>query len=471
MSNQIYPGAVRGLGFTVTKSPQDAVIVEKTSSFLQTRIVQSLDPIWHWSLQYDVLIDNPLKPTAQSAYSDLQTLIGFVAARRNSYDDFLFLDADDNTVGPGVITQGWLPNWPFALGAIIIVSSTAWQVSASPTGKSGMSQPAFSSSPQTDGGLTWTQLAAVPGGAAGWPNPQAALQLFTDGTNWYSPLQINRGGQFYEDVTDLASAITVYANGTATTAYTLSAGSLAVPGFSSTGLYLNWGSTRPTAPITATFSYYFRVRFEDSTQDFEKWANQLWSVGGPEGMKGKGELKLTTARNPVTVNGYGTPSPPINFPVGATKLVVLYPTIVSLKQGTGVAVGVAGPNAYAKLTMTSVGLFAVSPAATFSGFILPPFVPPGAVKAIYAYTTNTEIAAQSPFLLVQGLLLWTGNPSGQGIPFTGNPIEFGLSASGAGAINFPFSSLSWEMSISGSVPATYSPPTGWAYTPRIYVYY
>lgn len=469
MANQIYPSQVRGLGFSVVKSPEDSVIVQYSPSFASTRIVQTQNPIWHWTLLYDFLIDNPLKPTGHQAYTDLQTLLGFIAARRNNFDEFLFLDPDDNFVGPGVINQGWLPNFPFAFGAIIVVSGTAWQVSTAPQGaRTGLTQPAFSSSPQTDGGLIWTSLGAAP--ALGWPNPAATLQLVTDGTFWYTPLQLLRGGQFYEDITDLASALTVYANGVVTTNYVLSVGPLSFSGFSSAGLYLKWNAM-PTAPITASFNYYYRVHFEDTSQDFEKWANQWWTIGGDFGTKGKGEIKLASSRIPynTAAGSFGTPSPPINFPVGATQLVVLYPTTIVLTQGTGFAVGTAGPNAYAKLTMPFVSIFAVSPQAVFGGWALPPFVPPSAVKAIYAYTTNTPVFPQPPQLLVNGQVNFTGGP--QLFPFFGTPIEFGLTASGAGAVNFPFSSVQFVMNLAGSVPAHYNPPTGVIYTPRMYVYY
>jgi hypothetical protein len=51
----------------------------------------------------------------------------------------------------------------------------------------------------------------------------------------------------------------------------------------------------PTAPITAQFDYYFRMQFESDTQDFEKWAGQLWTIGGANGQGGS-SLKFMTSR-------------------------------------------------------------------------------------------------------------------------------------------------------------------------------
>src|SRR5208282_3939186 len=114
----------------------------------------------------------------------------------------------------------------------------------------GWTQPAgFSGAgPVTDGGATWTKLGVAsslyPSGA---PNPNAQLQLVTDGTYWYSPLQRNFGGQFLEDITDLnsiatlgGSTLNVYANGslqTLTTDYSVLGPGLGIPGYSFMGLY------------------------------------------------------------------------------------------------------------------------------------------------------------------------------------------------------------------------------------------
>ena len=52
----------------------------------------------------------------------------------------------------------------------------------------------------------------------------------------------------------------------------------------------------PTGPITASFNFYFRVRFDGDTQDFEQFMQTLWTIGGSESQNGSGTLKLCTAR-------------------------------------------------------------------------------------------------------------------------------------------------------------------------------
>lgn len=76
----------------------------------------------------------------------------------------------------------------------------------------------------------------------------AQLQLVTDGAgNWYSPVQRNFGGTFYEDVCDLNGGISVWANGVLQTLgpnpsgnYTLVGPGLAIPGNSFMGMVIQW---------------------------------------------------------------------------------------------------------------------------------------------------------------------------------------------------------------------------------------
>lgn len=243
MSNEIYPttsaaGPVRGLGFTVVKRPGFNTLLQRAPNEFEYRLAQTRNPIWKWTLIYDVLSDdsNNINVGAGLAYTDLRTLIGFYLARSGRYDDFLFWDPDDNYMGP-----------------------------------------------------------ALSGGS---PNTQAQLSVVNDGVTYYSPLQRNLGG-FMEDVTDLKSGtLAVYANGvlkSTPTDYTVAGPGLSVSGSSYMGKYIQWVSA-PTAPVTVQFNFYFRVRFDSDEQDFEKFVNNLWAIGGPEGKGGTGTLSLISAR-------------------------------------------------------------------------------------------------------------------------------------------------------------------------------
>lgn len=139
------------------------------------------------------------------------------------------------------------------------------------------------------------------------PNDDAviaqAMQLVNDGAGtYYTPVQRNMGGQFFEDVTDLNGAISVYDNGvlkTLGTDYTLVGPGLAIPGYSFMGMVVKWGGSGsyvPTGPVTATFNFYFRVHFSDATQDYENFAALLWTIGGGESKNGQSVLSLESSR-------------------------------------------------------------------------------------------------------------------------------------------------------------------------------
>ena len=150
-----------------------------------------------------------------------------------------------------------------------------------------------------DGGQVWLNNGAISGTLG------QALALVTDGAgNYYSPLQRNFDGQFLEDITDLNTTVNplqVWADGVlqvgSGTNYTVVGPGLAIPGYSFMGLVLQW-TAEPTAPITAAFNFYFRVRFDMDSMDFEEFLYNLWTIGGSDSKNGAGYLKLTSSRVP-----------------------------------------------------------------------------------------------------------------------------------------------------------------------------
>jgi hypothetical protein len=242
VSLDIYPSPrqVRGRTFTILRTADFDTIVQSSPSRIETRIAQAYNPTWHWTFLYDYLKNNPNDISPSLAYTDLQTLQGFYLKQQGQFGEFLLNDSDDNTVGPGLLPDGT-------------------------------------------------------------PNLQAQLQLVQDSATgiWYSPIQRNMGGLFYEDLTDLQpGGATFFDNGVAKTLgvdYNIGGPGLAIFGNSFYGIYVQWTGT-PTGPITAQFNFYFRVRFETDKQDFEKFMKLLWTIGGSEGKNGSGMLKLVSAR-------------------------------------------------------------------------------------------------------------------------------------------------------------------------------
>lgn len=320
MSNLLVYPTLPGITYTLLKTPAFNTLDMKAPNGYEVRIAQSLNPIWTWTLIYDFLHD--FFWGSYTGVSELRTLMGFFNYQSGMAGSFLFTDPDDYNVGPALSTVAWTPLTTFPLGFGILDSANHWQkVTAVTTGQTGATIPTFNHSGGTtaDSGVTWTDEGAYT--SAGFPNcPLAQLQLVNNGTTYYSPIQRTLDGNFYEDITDLNGDITVYANGVLKTHtggspdYSISTSpGLALPTASFMGLYLIWNAM-PTGPITASFNFYFRVRFETDSQDFEKFlgigssaaatiAGQgggYYTIGGSEAVNGTGYLKLTTARpNPL----------------------------------------------------------------------------------------------------------------------------------------------------------------------------
>lgn len=299
MSLAVFPTGLRGLTYPVMKSSGFNTLKQEAPNKLSARVAQTYNPVWEWSLIYDFLADDPDHLPMGVAYSEYRILQGFILSQGGEFGEFLYSDPSDRSIGPALI--------------------------------------------------------------AGAPNPLAELQLVNDGAgSYYSPIQRNFGGQFYEDITDLDGALAVYANGvlkTAGTDYYIVGPGLAIPGASYMGLAIAWatppawaagavyatndeimdpaghvqkattggtsgssiptfndtgGTTSegpdtlqwtdqgmhagPTGPISITCNFYFRVCFGEDTQDFEQFLNQMWTIGGSEARGGSGYLKLASSR-------------------------------------------------------------------------------------------------------------------------------------------------------------------------------
>jgi hypothetical protein len=236
MSDAIFPRQIYGLTQNIPKTAEFSTLTQTSSNMIGTYIAQTVNPTWHWELIYEQLFDDATNPNY--VYSELQTLQGFCLARGGRFDDFLFDDLSDDFVGPAINPDGS-------------------------------------------------------------PNLQAQLQVVTDGAgNFYSPIQRNKGGQFYEDITDIGpGTITIYDNAALAvlgTDYTIGGPGLAVPGAAFRGKYVQW-VTEPATPVTAQFNFYFRVEFEDDKFNFEQFLQGLWTMGGTESTQSQA-LKLVSSR-------------------------------------------------------------------------------------------------------------------------------------------------------------------------------
>ena len=96
----IFP-VLPGLGWSVSKAPRFATRTQKAISGRELRIVDQLNPIWTFTLTYEILRD---KHDARGAsglgagFDELRTLAGFFLQQQGAFAPFLFDDPTDDSV-------------------------------------------------------------------------------------------------------------------------------------------------------------------------------------------------------------------------------------------------------------------------------------------------------------------------------------------------------------------------------------
>jgi hypothetical protein len=347
----IFP-SVRGCTFPVMKTDEWDTTVKTSASGYEVRIPNMVNPIWHWTLIFDYLKNDPRDVVASLApYTDYEVLRGFLLYNHGKYGRFLYNDPTDNWVGPYTwqppAQPGLVGNY-YPLNYVVIDPAGHAQKVTVP-GVSGASAPTWNDAggSTVDGSVIWTDLGAFPGSSA------QQIPLVTDGTFYYCPLQRNFGGQFLEDVTDLNTSVNplrIWANGNLiqNTAYQILGPGLTLPNaryygayvsfypwfpfmsYSASNLFIDpaghlqqatttglsgalspawndsggttldgsvlWQDLGPVTATTAAFNFYFRVRLESDSHDIEQFSQNLWTIGGQKSKNGSGMLQLQTAR-------------------------------------------------------------------------------------------------------------------------------------------------------------------------------
>src|SRR5206468_2352957 len=89
MSDAVFP-SLPGLTWSTLRTPQWSTTVQSSKSGRQYAIGNRAFPTYRYKLPYEFLRQN-------ATYAELQTLFGFINARRGRADDFVYRDPDDNT--------------------------------------------------------------------------------------------------------------------------------------------------------------------------------------------------------------------------------------------------------------------------------------------------------------------------------------------------------------------------------------
>jgi uncharacterized protein (TIGR02217 family) len=96
----IFP-ALPGLGWSVSKAPRFATRTQKAISGREFRVIDQVNPIWTWTLTYEILRDehDTRGPSGLGAgFDELRTLAGFFLQQQGAFAPFLFDDPTDDSV-------------------------------------------------------------------------------------------------------------------------------------------------------------------------------------------------------------------------------------------------------------------------------------------------------------------------------------------------------------------------------------
>ena len=99
----IFP-VLPGLGWSVSKSPRFATRIQKAVSGRELRVLDQPNPIWLWTLTYDMLRDrhDSRGPNGVgglgAGFDELRSLMGFFLQQQGAFQPFLFDDPTDDSV-------------------------------------------------------------------------------------------------------------------------------------------------------------------------------------------------------------------------------------------------------------------------------------------------------------------------------------------------------------------------------------
>ena len=106
MSLNIFP-TLAGLEYPVVRTPVFKTLTQESASGMETRAALQLYPRWQWTLSFNFLRDD--------ANNEFRTLLAFFLARKGSFESFLYVDPDDNTVAAQPVGLGDGSNKVFQL--------------------------------------------------------------------------------------------------------------------------------------------------------------------------------------------------------------------------------------------------------------------------------------------------------------------------------------------------------------------
>lgn len=264
-----FNSALPGLTYSVHKKPLFKTTIKEAANGNEVRNSLTDIPRWDFEFNYEFLSDQP-RATGDSS---LKTIMGFFLQRRGSYDTFLVKDPDDYLVQGGLLGVGDATTTEFTLSrnlggfvepvGQVDQSNTLNVYLDGPVTRTIPSEAPYTITPPgATGYISTTSVRYVSNGVALTRVATPAEVLSQDQyavVNGVYTFHVNRQG---------VSVIIDY--------------KYLVPPSMYTVLLPNAiqfvSAPTATTEVTADFQFYFRCRFAEDQQDYEKFYDQLWTL-------------------------------------------------------------------------------------------------------------------------------------------------------------------------------------------------
>src|SRR5208282_264164 len=292
---------LRGPGWSIKKTPTWSNQRQTTTSGRTLVVKYWTNPLWKWEFTYEVILDNP--NNANSFYTtpfpatDFEILQGFYCGMEGMGNEFAYQPPDSVRGGSFTITSvvvspanvatlGINPSVPVTrlrLGDNLYISGLS-VVTALNTengtviGINPVTNSVTLSITSTTHASTADSGTAVGGQPLSLPDGNGNIEMVNTIGSYPNTL-------IAAPVVDTAvesvqlpdtSTIIIYSNGSNVTGSCTFAAADSISPYQ--GVVAQFGATSLTAPISASFSYYYLCRFSEDSQEFENFMAMLWKA-------------------------------------------------------------------------------------------------------------------------------------------------------------------------------------------------
>lgn len=266
MVTEVYP-ELRGLTYNTISKPTFSTDIADHTSGKETATQYWDGPKWDFQLQYDYL------PNKSPAFNtDFKTLVGFFLARGGRFETFLFKAPDDR----------YVENFQLGIGDAV---QTEWLLYR-PMGS--FLEPVGQADP--DNTTVWVEVVAEPLVVPATPGPYTATLVHTnidrlnfvkEGATLYTQVPGAPGNHQYNFDPDTATFTFAAANQGANLIVSYKYVAVAAVDYTiNMPRTIAFTAAPPiTATITASYQFFFVVRFLDDVAEFDQFMDKLWELG------------------------------------------------------------------------------------------------------------------------------------------------------------------------------------------------